>query len=110
MMALQGDIGIIPLADEPFNLYKSAIKHYENMSMGLPSVVSNVGPYTESLIEGVTGLGYKTPDEFCNQMKKLLDSSILRKQIAKSGRKWLDENKTLELESKRLYKYLSEQL
>lgn len=110
MMSLQGDIGIIPLANEPFNEYKSAIKHYENMAMGLPSVVSVVGPYKDSLIEGKTGLGYKNPNEFYTKLKTMLDDRLLRDKLSKSGVEWVKENKSLEVESKKLYKYLSEQL
>lgn len=107
MMSLQADIGIIPLADLPFNQYKSAIKHYENMAIGLPSVVSLVGPYKDSLNKN-TGLGYSNSGEFYSQMKRLICDRSLRSKIADEGEKWVKDNKSLELESKKLYNRLEE--
>lgn len=109
MMSLQADIGIIPLADLPFNHYKSAIKWYENAAMGLPSVVSDIKPYSDVITKD-TALGYKTPDEFYKQMKKLLESPDLRAKIADKAYNWVIKNKTLEMESKKLHDFLSSEL
>lgn len=108
MMSLQADIGIIPLADLPFNWYKSAIKLYENQAMGVPSVVSNILPYAGSFVEGETALGYKDSGEFYSQMKKLLTNKSMRSYISDEGNRWVKENKSLESESKRLYSRLEE--
>lgn len=110
MMSLQADIGIIPLADEPFNHYKSAIKWYENAAMGVPSVVSLVKPYSDSITDGVNALGYKTSNQFYDQMKKLLTDAKLRKDIAEKAYNWVKENKSLESESKKLHNYLENEL
>lgn len=109
MMSLQADIGIIPLADLPFNEYKSAIKWYENAAMGLPSVVSNIKPYSD-VISNDTALGYKTSDEFYKQMKRLLENADLRAKIADKAYNWVIKNKSLETESKKLHDFLSSEL
>jgi len=103
MMSLQADIGIIPLADLPFNWYKSSIKWYENAAMGLPSVVSNVLPYSESIEDGKTALAYNTSDEFYEQMKRMIVNKGLRANIANSAYNWVMKNKTLKQESQRLH-------
>lgn len=94
MMSLQGDIGIIPLADLPFNHYKSSIKWYENAAMGLPSIVSNVTPYKEEIQDGKTAMAYSNNQEFYDKMKQLLDNKGLRKNIANNARQWVEKNKT----------------
>jgi len=108
MMSLQADIGIIPLADLPFNHYKSSIKFYENAAMGLPSVVSNILPYSKSIKHGKTAMGYNSPDEFYDSMKKLLENKGLRSNIANAAYIWVRENKSLELESKKLAERLEQ--
>jgi len=110
MMSLQSDIGIIPLADEPFNYYKSSIKWYENAAMGVPSVVSDVMPYSESITNEENALSYKTPGEFYKQMKRLLTDVKLRKDIADRAYNWVTSNKTLEIESKKLHEALCQKL
>lgn len=108
MMTLQADIGIIPLADLPFNHYKSSIKFYENAAMGLPSVVSNILPYSQSIKNGKTAIGYNTSEEFYEGMKKLITNKGLRANIANAAYNWVKENKSLELESKKLGERLEE--
>jgi glycosyltransferase involved in cell wall biosynthesis len=108
MMSLQADIGIIPLADLPFNYYKSSIKWYENAAMGVPSVVSNILPYAASIEDGKTALAYKNQTEFYTQMKKLLENKGLRANIANSAYQWVKTNKSQEDEAKKLEKRLIE--
>lgn len=108
MMSLQADIGIIPLADLPFNHYKSSIKFYENAAMGLPSVVANVLPYSESIEDGKTALAYNNQQEFYDKMKKMLDNKGLRANIANNAYQWVKKNKSQEEEAKKLEKRLIE--
>ena len=110
MMSLQADLGIIPLADNGFNQYKSAIKWYENAAAGIPSIVSNISPYKDVIQDNVTAIGYKTPKEFYAGMKKLILDHELRENIAESAYKWVKSEKSLEVESKKLHNYLSERL
>lgn len=86
MMCLEGDIAIIPLADLPFNHYKSAIKWVEMSSMGVPSVVANVTPYKEVIKHGFTALSYENDDTFYKSMKELLTNAKLRETIGKNAR------------------------
>ncbi|RMD73096.1 MAG: glycosyltransferase family 1 protein [Cyanobacteria bacterium J149] len=108
MMSIQADIGIIPLSTDIFNQYKSCIKLYENMAMGLPSVVSNVLPYSEVIEEGKNALGYKTPEEFYKKMELLLTNKGLRKNIANAGYQWVKKHKDLKDASIKLHERLEE--
>lgn len=93
MMCMDLDIAVVPLADLPFNYHKSSIKWYEMSAMGVPSVVSDVLPYSEDIREGETALGYKTPKQFGKALKSLLAKPALRKKIGYEARKWVKKNK-----------------
>ncbi len=107
MMSLQADIAIIPLADDDFNKHKSSIKFYEVSAMGLPSVVSNVTPYSE-VANNNNALTYKTPKGFYKQMKKLLESATMRQEVGTKAYNWVHKNKNLKDESIKLGKRLEE--
>jgi len=92
-MCMNLDIAIIPLEDMKFNHYKSSIKWYEMSAMGVPSVVSNILPYSEDIEDGKTALGYKTPKEFYNALKMLLVMPDKRLQIGSNAMKWVRKNR-----------------
>ena len=108
MMALQADIALIPLANDEFNHYKSSIKWYEMSAMGVPSVVSNVEPYSKCIQHGKTALGYSNEKEFCDSLKALLTNKGLRKNIGNSAYQWVKDNKDVTKESKKLSERLEE--
>ena len=96
MMTLNLDISIIPLADLPFNHYKSAIKWFEMSAMGVPSVVSDILPYSKVIKNKETALGYKTPKQFYTGLKTLLTKPNIRKKIGYQARKWVKANRDAE--------------
>lgn len=91
MMCMALDIAIIPLADLPFNHYKSPIKYVEMSAMGIPSVVANVTPYKEILSESRAS-AYNTPQQFYNSLKQLLTAPRLRKELGAAARKYVEDN------------------
>ena len=107
MMSLQPDIAIIPLANDAFNQFKSAIKWYEMSAFGVPSVVSNVGPYKE-VVTDKTALPYSNSTQFYESLKQLLTNKGKRLNIGNSAYQWVRENKSLEVESKKLQQKLKE--
>ena len=50
------DIGIMPLADTPFNRCKSSIKTLDYAALGLAMLASDLAPYRGSLADGAGGL------------------------------------------------------
>lgn len=81
MMCMELDIAIIPLANLPFNNYKSSIKFQEMSAMGVPSLVSNITPYKEEVTPEINGLVYDNPRQFEKGLEDLLKSEKLRQDI-----------------------------
>lgn len=81
MMCLNLDIALVPLADLPFNHYKSPIKFLEMAAMGVPSVVSNVGPYAEVAAPD-TAMLYKNAPEFITAVESLIQDKKLRESVS----------------------------
>jgi len=96
MATFRLDAAIIPLADLPFNYYKSAIKWYEMAALEIPSVVSNITPYKEEINPGVTALAYNTPKQFYKALKTLLTKPQVRKNVGKAALKWVKTNRDAE--------------
>jgi O-antigen biosynthesis protein len=93
MMCMSLDIALIPLADLPFNHYKSSIKWYEMSAMGVPSIVSNILPYSEDIEHNKTALGYKDEKQFYDSLVSLIENEQLRKKIGFNARKWVEQNR-----------------
>lgn len=93
MMCTALDIAIIPLANLPFNHYKSSIKWYEMCALGIPSVVSNTLPYREDVLHDKTGLLYRNDDEFYYSLKRLIDHRHYRHNMGKAAREWVERNR-----------------
>lgn len=93
MMCMAGDIAIIPLEDMEFNKFKSSIKWHEMSAMKVPSLVSNILPYSEDIEHGKTALGYRTPKEFTEGLTALLEGSIMRKKIGDNAYKWTKKHR-----------------
>lgn len=99
MMLSHLDAAIIPLADLPFNHYKSPIKLYEFSAMGIPSVVADIQPYNKSNINAA--LYYKTPEEFYTNLEQLLLKDDLRKRLGMSAKREVDDVYTTERQAKK---------
>lgn len=97
MMALALDIAIIPLADLPFNHYKSPIKFLEMSAMGVPAVVANVPPYRGEVTPNETGLVYTTPAEFAYQLERLLTIETLRRRIGEQAYDWVSRERSAQM-------------
>jgi len=93
LMCMAGDIALVPLADLPFNYYKSSVKWYEMSAMGLPSVVSNISPYCEDIKDGVTAMGYRTKKQFYQKLESLIKCPQLRSRIGNAANKWVKDNR-----------------
>lgn len=93
MMCMALDIAIIPLANLPFNHYKSSIKWYEMNALCIPSVVSNTLPYSEDILHEKNAVLYKNDDEFYYALKKLIDNKFYRHNMGKEARRWVETNR-----------------
>lgn len=93
MMMMDLDFAIIPLADLPFNRYKSSIKWYEFSAMAVPCVVANLTPYSEDFEDGVTARGYTTAGDFKKAVYDLLQSVHQRSYIGENAQKWVKKHR-----------------
>ena len=94
-------IGLIPLQDTQFNRHKSAIKWTELSAMGVPSVVSNVVPYSDHML-GDNGVWVDNEtDAWVEGMSLLIESADLRRQVGEEARGYVDANLDIEHESHR---------
>lgn len=89
MMCMNLDFAIIPLADLPFNHYKSSIKLYEMSAMGVPSVVANVLPYKEDIsLDKSLFWSYNSPEQFKSCVLGALVKSSERLDKANRAYDW----------------------
>jgi glycosyltransferase involved in cell wall biosynthesis len=80
------DIGIAPLKDTEFNESKSYIKALEYAAVGIPCVVSKVGPYRDFVEHGVTGFHAEKPGDWKKYVGELVHNVELRTMMGKSAR------------------------
>ncbi len=94
---LNADINLCPLANNPFNRCKSAIKWYEASIWDKPeaTLAARVEPYKE-IEDGVTGLLYDTPAEFVQKLSTLIENVELRRTLGENAKKWVLDNRTPE--------------
>ena len=80
------DIAIAPLADHPFNRSKSHLKALEAAAMGQPIVASDLLPYRDFVIDGVTGFLVTTPEEWRAALNGLIHDEDMRKEMGAKAR------------------------
>jgi len=80
------DIGIMPLADDPWTAGKCAMKAIQYMGVGIPAVVSPVGANVEVVEHGVSGIHASTTDEWVCALERCLDDQGLRRRLGQAGR------------------------
>jgi glycosyltransferase involved in cell wall biosynthesis len=80
------DIGIMPVADDPWARGKCGYKLIQYMACGLPVVASPVGVNSTIVNHGVNGFLAATPAEWRQAIDSLLSSESGRQRMGKLGR------------------------
>ena len=88
------DIALLPLIDTRFNSMKSDLKFLECASHGV-AVLASPTVYEPSIIEGETGLIYRSVVEFTEKLARLITDSQLRIQLGKNAYEWVKNNRML---------------
>jgi len=106
---LRIDINLCPLADNPFNWGKSAIKWYESVVWKRPeaTLAGNVLPYRE-IRDGETGLLYSTPEEFAYKLGVLIEDAQLRQRLGAAAKEWVFANRTPDKTIPGLFEFYAE--
>ena len=80
------DIGIMPLADDPWARGKCGYKLIQYMGCGVPCIASPVGVNREIVTSGVNGLLASSPREWRDALATLLADGALRAAMGRVGR------------------------
>jgi SAM-dependent methyltransferase len=88
------DIGLLPLNPTRFNNMKSDLKFIECAGHGV-AVLSSPTVYEGSIVEGETGLIYRSVDEFEAKLRQLIEDTQFRHQLAANAYEWVKENRLL---------------
>lgn len=86
---LELDIAIAPLSGHKFNLSKSDVKILETAAVGVPSVVSDIGPY-RVVRDGETGFKIKdnSPQAWRDALETLIAEPDLRRRMGQEAKRW----------------------
>ncbi|MGI9357249.1 MAG: glycosyltransferase family 4 protein [Rhizobiaceae bacterium] len=97
------DIGIMPLADTPWNRCKSGFKLIQTMAAGAVPAGSAVGFNTNLIADGINGVLVKAAPEIASMQKewfhaldKLIDDPKILKRLALAARKTAEERFSFE--------------
>jgi glycosyltransferase involved in cell wall biosynthesis len=80
------DVGLAPLGDSDFNRSKSYVRALEMASLGIPIVASDVEPYRDFVIDGVTGYLVRTEDEWTARLAELVADAEAREEMGRKAR------------------------
>jgi len=79
------DIGLYPLIENEFNIYKCAFKALEYMATSIPVVASNVGANGDVITHGSDGFLVDTSDEWIEALSDLIADEDKRRAIGHNG-------------------------
>ena len=97
-MKLSGaDIGIVPLRDTRFNRCKSSIKYYEHAAMGIPTVASNLPPYSDDIQDGKNGYLANTKEEWIEKLSRLIEDAEERNRMGGEAKRYVERERSLEM-------------
>ncbi|GAB4282509.1 MAG: hypothetical protein Fur0025_11760 [Oscillatoriaceae cyanobacterium] len=88
------DIALLPLLPTRFNQMKSDLKFLECCSHGV-AVLASPTVYDQSIIEGETGLIYRSETEFETMLAQLIADTSLRQRLAINAYHWVAQNRLL---------------
>ncbi|WP_413165851.1 glycosyltransferase [Capilliphycus salinus ALCB114379] len=88
------DIGLLPLAATPVNLMKSDLKFLECAGHGV-AVLASPTVYERSILEGETGLIYRTIKQFETKLNELIVNDRFRQKIAANAYEWVRNHRLL---------------
>lgn len=89
------DIGIMPLADTPWERGKCGYKLIQYMACGKPVVASPVGINRDIVEHGVNGFLAETPDEWAGALRRLAADPDLRQRLGAAGRAKVERHYSL---------------
>jgi len=85
--SIDNGIGLIPLDSSKFSSCKTAVKYFDYSMCGIPSICSNVLPYSHVVEHGHSGFLVSNDfDGWAGAIESLLSSHELRRELAENAR------------------------
>ena len=100
------DVGVMPLADDPWTRGKCGMKAIQYMGVGLPVVVSPVGVNRTMVEHGVNGLHATDEGQWIESIERLLDDSTLRARLGARARLTVEASYSAEVQAPRVAEIL----
>lgn len=98
------DVAWLPLEDNRFNRMKSDLKFLECAGHQVAALASPT-VYQETVRDGVTGLLYRSREEFCQRLEQLLRNGDLRRCLSTSAYAWVRQERLLSQHYRRRYEW-----
>jgi len=87
---LDFDIGIMPVADDPWNRGKCGMKLLQYMGVAVPAVGSPIGMNCEIIEDGVNGFLASTKQQWIEKLFQLIQDVGLRRRMGLAGRRTVE--------------------
>ena len=98
------DVAWLPLEDTRFNRMKSDLKFLECAGQQTAALASSV-VYAHTLQDGVTGLLYRSKEEFRQRLTALLTDAALRQRLCARAYSWVAQERLLSQHYRRRYEW-----
>lgn len=89
------DIFVIPLVDHPWNEARSMLKAFETAALGIPMIVSDVGPY-RAVPDDVALKVRNTEAAWRAALEQMIADASLREMLAGRALTWVKDHHTIE--------------
>lgn len=101
------DIGLMPLADDPWSWGKCGLKIIQYQGVGVPVICTPAGVNRDLVQDGANGFWATTAEEWEEKLSILIENSTLREQMGRNGRKRILENYSVQACAPRLFSILN---
>jgi glycosyltransferase involved in cell wall biosynthesis len=92
---LRLDAFVIPLAEHPWNEARSLLKALETAALGVPMIVSEVGPYRAVPDDAALKVA-NTAAAWAAALERMMEDAALRSALAARALRWVSEGHTIE--------------
>jgi glycosyltransferase involved in cell wall biosynthesis len=95
------DLAVIPLAKNSFNECKSCVKWYEFSALGVPTIATNIPPYSDEMPE------FSTPNNFREAIEELMNAKARRDKMVEYNLNWVVKNRDIKKIAKELHEHIA---
>jgi glycosyltransferase involved in cell wall biosynthesis len=92
----EGDIGLLPVNDLPWNNWKFFFKAIQYMAIGIPVVARRMGSNSEIIEDGVNGFLVETDGQWYEKLGLLIRDPGLRRRMGAAARRTIEDRFSFE--------------